>query len=908
MNFNELLETLVKKGIRVGEKNGNVKVVDPNHEMNDELLIEIKRNKLSLLAWLRYRNALSVSDFPYSAISEKNLELLHKQYRQLKNIYIATPMQEGMLYHEMLKDSDEPYTNQTYTSITGDLNVVAFKSAWQAIVERYDIFRTSFNVTLGEQSHQLVMNTAKLQIYEKDWSNLSSDEQNTSLLNYHQEDLKRGFNLTKAPLMRLSLIKLSEYSYHFIWTHHHLLTDGWCLPILFKEIAHFYQAFDKKDKELLPPPIPYEQYIAWLYKQDKLKARNYWSENLNDVQAPTPLIVDKLPNNNRQGCDIVRLELPEIVSTRLGGLAKSQNITINVVVQAAWSYLLKCYSGENDVIFGATVSGRPAEVEGIEKMVGLFIASLPVRVSFKENMTLGELLFQLQVENVQREEYSYLGLPEIQALTQIPQGMPLFESLLVFENYPIKDVIDSLNGNEELPFSIGELKDRERGNFPITITAQFRKTLDIAFTFRMELFSQTVIQNVVKHFKNILLNMIELGSSIKLDQLSIAERNEALNYINELDFSVSSHQPNNDMCELFELQALKNPRSAALHFHSTEMTYSELNNKANQFARYLIENGLKNGDVIALYFERSFELVIGMLGVLKAGCIFSVVDSKLPQNRIDSIIEDCKPVVLVSQNRLLKSCHFDVDVIILDNLKLDIYSTGNIDRRKRFHEIAYIVYTSGSTGTPKGILIRHTSVANYLCFIIKSFKLDKEDRCLQLANLSFDASIREIFGTLCSGARLYLLSDYQVRHVSDILDTIVEKNITRILSIVPSLLRELVHDNCGTTIKDLTLKTILVSGEVLISSDYNSVRRTFGCNVELVNLYGPSECTMTSTYFRVNGNMQYGKIPIGKAIPNVFLLVLDKNRNILPVGLCGELHIGGIGVARGYLNRPELTK
>ncbi|MFA0813512.1 amino acid adenylation domain-containing protein [Microbulbifer epialgicus] len=915
MKLRQLFDELSSLGIRISADNGNLKIIDPRNKLTNDLLLKLKRKKKDILDCLASAQVLSPENTPFATLNERELAIVYKRYPQIENVYIATPMQQGMLYHEKLENKSQSFLNQKYGNINGIKKIEAFKAAWKSIIDRHDVFRTCFDVTLGEQAHQLVMRKAELPIYEENWSGLSEEEQNRSLLKYYQEDLKKGFDLASVPLMRLSLIQLSEYSFHFIWTYHHLLTDGWCLPIILKELVHYYQVYGSQAEVPLPEPIPYEKYISWLYKQDKSKARDYWEENLRNVKAPTPLIVDRLPiMNSERGCGNVTLKLSETISRNLINLAKSCNATVNVIVQAAWSYLLKCYCGDSEVVFGATVSGRPAEVEGIEQMVGLFIASLPVRVFFEKGMTLGELFFQLQAGNLDREEYSYLGLPEIQALSQIPQGVSLFDSLLVFENYPVDDAVEVLNSNFGSSMFLGDISSNHLVNYSITITAQIRHSLRFDFSFRKENISKSAIDCLTQSFNEILLKISKSDPHRQLNSIDLVSESERRKLLIDWNRTDADYSKSDYFHEIFEQQVKLTPDAIAIVCGNKSLSYSELNQQANQLSAYLLSKSIKPDELVGICLKRSIDMVVAMLGVLKSGGAYLPLDPDYPMSRLSFMIADSNMTIVLTQEYLrdhLSSLNTPILCLdqpeILNQLKRNSHDNVSLEFQDlKPSNLAYVIYTSGSTGKPKGVMVEHKSLVNYLLFSKIKFMDESVKGSVVNTSFSFDATICSLHLPLISGKCVFLIEEDSTIF-EDVADTM--KSSSNLYKLTPSHLSALKH-YFDEPLSEKLKHVFVIGGEPFPMSEQLNWQRLFP-SAKFVNEYGPTEATVGCSTYIFNTKQKISSkqsmVPIGKPSSNIKFYVLNDQKKPCALGTVGELFIGGASLARGYLNRPILT-
>ena len=387
----------------------------------------------------------------------------------ITDLYELSPMQQGMLFHSLYSPESGIYFEQRSCKLKGNLNISAFKTAWQKVIERHTILRTAFYWEEVEKPLQVVHNQVDLSWIEENWQGLTINQQTDKLEEFLQADRQQGFDLNKPPLMRCALLQIQTSEYYFVWSHHHLLMDGWCNGILLKEVFSFYQAAISGKSLFLPPPRPYRDYIEWLQQQDIALSEQFWRDKLKGFTAPTPLIKDSRTVTSPQ--DIVseeQIRLPIKLTTEIQNLAQENRLTLNTIAQGIWAILLSRYSGENDIVFGATVSGRPPNLPGVESIVGLFINTLPVRVNLSGEEEFLPWLQQLQTQQIEQESFSYSSLIDIQQWSDVPPGVGLFESLVIFENYPVS--IDAVLQGWSDDLQITQARGFERTNYPLSLT------------------------------------------------------------------------------------------------------------------------------------------------------------------------------------------------------------------------------------------------------------------------------------------------------------------------------------------------------------------------------------------------------------------------------------------------------
>lgn len=814
--------------------------------------------------------------------------------KDIEALYPLSPMQQGMLFHSMYAPEAGMYLEQYSCVLQQSVDVPLLQQAWQQLVDTHPVLRTSIHIPNGSQPLQVVHRQATLSWSIYDYRGFSALEQETQMQSLLQNDRRQGFTLEQAPLMRMMLFRVAEQTYHLIWTFHHLLLDGWSTSLLLKKVFTCYEALCRGEFYQMHAGRPYRDYITWLQQQDQSRAEDFWRAELQGFEAPTSFAArsrrSDQPRSPKYGEQ--ELTLSEDLSADLRSLARQHHLTLNTIVQGAWALLLNRYTGARDIIFGVTVAGRPAALKGVEAMVGLFINTLPMRVSFLPDSALLPWLLQLQAHQLEMFQYDYCSLAQIQEWSAIPRGRPLFESLVVFENYPVgPELQDQMQRLE-----ITNARFSERGNYPFNLLILPETAITLRLVYNDTHFDTQSIQRLLLHLRNLLINMTadpnRLLSSIPL--LGQMERQQILQAWNQTQApypqAVCLHN-------LFEIQAEKTPDSLALSFLDAQLTYRALEERANQLAHYLQAVGIGPESLVGLYVERSLELVVAILAIFKAGGSYLPLDPAYPAERLIFMMQDAGVSLLISQSRLPGSLPMhETQVVCLEEQWLAIKKqpTSQPPCSSRPENRAYVIYTSGSTGQPKGTEVTHRGLCNLAEAHKQIFAVQPQDTILQFASLSFDASIWEIVMALCSGARLCLTRQEQLLPGSPLEDVLQEQAIT-VATLAPSVLAALPRDIFPV------LHTLIVAGEPCtpeLVARFAPGRRFF-------NAYGPTEATVCATIARCLPDDP--RPSIGRPIINLQIYLLSAQLEPVPVGVPGELYIGGPGLARGYLARPELT-
>ncbi|GFE67463.1 non-ribosomal peptide synthetase [Chroococcus sp. FPU101] len=805
----------------------------------------------------------------------------------IEDIYPLSPMQQGILFHVLFTPDAGVYLPQICLTLEGSLDHLQFRQAWDKVLVRHPVLRTAFNWEKRDKPFQIVYQQATLPWVEQDWRNYSPDEQQQLLQNFLEKDRQQSFDLKKPPLIRLNLIQLTEKKYYLIWTQHHIILDGWSSGLVIKDLFALYQNQDLSHNR------PYSEYIAWLNQQNQSSAQEFWQNKLKGFTAPIDLRIDR--PSNTIGLDEQEISLP---LTPLQSFAQQHQITINTLIQGTFAILLSHYSGEEDIVFGATSAGRPPTLIGVESMVGLFINTLPVRVQVFPQALLIPWLKNLQTQQAETLQYEYSSLLDIQQWSDLSASLSLFDSILVFENYPIDTALTQQN-----QLSISKVNAVEWTSFPLTVLVSLGAELTIKIKYQCTRFSSDTITRMLGHFQTLLEEIIA-NSEQRLGEISILTPSEQKS-LKEWNNTQTEYPKNQCLHERFERQVEKTPEAIAVIFEKQQLTYLEINNKANQLAHYLQTLGVKPGVLVGICLERSLEMVIGILGIIKIGGAYVPIDPTYPIDRQSLMLTDAQVSILLTHSGIVETQNFasvTEKIICLDRDWTIIaqYSHLNpVSKVTTEHEV-YVIYTSGSTGKPKGVINTHQGLINRLVWMQETYQLTVSDKVLQKTSISFDVSVWEIFWPLFEGSCLILAKPDGQKDSAYLIELIIQQKITT-LHFVPSMLKVFLDE---PRIKDChSLKRVICSGEALPLELQN---RFFSClDAELHNLYGPTEAAIDVTYWSCQPTSLL--VPIGRAIANTQIYILDKNANLVSIGVAGEIHIGGDGLARGYYNRPDLT-
>lgn len=833
-----------------------------------------------------------------------------KRSDNIEDIYPLSPLQQGMLFHTLYAPESEVYFEQLSCALRGALDIDALRRAWQIVIERHTILRTAFFWERREKPLQVARREIILPWQQQDWRGLETLEQQERFKDYLEADRKLGFDFSKAPLMRLALIQLTEDAYYLVWSHHHILLDGWSVGLVLNEVFTLYEAFSRGNEIDLEKALPYRDYIAWLLKQDMSKAENFWRERLKGFRAPTRLGVASPregAGDEKESFDEQKMSMSAEGTDRLKVLANRHRLTLNTFAQGAWALLLGCYSGEQDVLFGSVVSGRPAALEGVETTVGLFINTLPVRAQISPEASVLQWLKHLQEQQVELREYEYSSLIDIQGWSEVPRGMPLFESIQIFENYPVETSFQKEIGKLEVDI----LDLFEKTNAPLTFVATYDDSLSLELVYDCHRFSAQSIKRMLGHMRN-LLEAIAANPEQRLCDLSVLTTSEQQLMLTGWGRVQADYPAGKCIHELFEEQARRAPSAIAVIFEEQNLTYAELNERANQLARHLQSLGEGPESLIAICMDRSLDMVIAILGILKAGAAYLPIDPAYPKGRIAFMIEDAEASVIITSQTLAHTLpQIEAKAICLDSdwHALCGYDRTNLASGATADNPAYVIYTSGSTGKPKGVIVTHHNVVRLFESTNAHYGFNQQDMWTLFHSYAFDFSVWELWGALVYGGRLVIVPYMVGRSPKDFYELLAKQQIT-ILNQTPSAFRQLIQAQVSAQASESqALRAVIFGGEALDMQSLKPWVEGHGDQMpQLINMYGITETTVHVTYRRVTVRdiTQAGSL-IGSPIDDLQLLIVDSRMHLVPIEVPGEIYVGGCGVARGYLNRADLT-
>jgi len=814
--------------------------------------------------------------------------------KKIEDIYPLSPMQRGMLFHSVYDPDSQVYSERTTFTIEGDIDLDAIEKAWGHLCQIHPLFRTIFRWEGLNEPIQVVLTEKKPEFGIHKFSSLDDDTRNKKIWNFLDTDKKKIFDLSMGPLMRLNIFLLGDNRYCFVWSYHHVLIDGWCQSLVMADLFMTYVAIVRGAR--LPDIVrpPYKNYIAWLKKQDIDASRLYWTGLLHDFNLATSIPTDHRPKD-RSGFVVDKHThcLSEEMTAALKDTAQHLRVTLSTLIQGAWVVLLSRYGMQDDVVYGVTISGRPAELQNSDDMIGLFINTLPIRLKITEATTLEELLKDIQSQSLKIQEYGYSFLPDVKACSNLSGATGLFNSIVVYENYPtdFQDMIID-DAVRIIDYSVEEMT-----NFDLTLIVVPGPQLALTLHYALALFNRDTIERMMGSMGQTLHSIIE-DPSTKVSKLNILTSEEIEKVLVSFNDTYVPYPKDRCAYQLFEDQVEKTPERVAITFEEKSLTYRELNARANQLAHYLRKKGVARDSKVGILVDRSLDMVVGILGIHKAGGAYMPMDPEYPEARLLYMLKDSNSPVLVTKrihaDRLSNGSENRV-LLDADWGEISLESEGNLDPFACSGDLSHLIYTSGSTGLPKGVMLEHKNVMAFLSWAFEEFSQDEYEEMIASTSICFDLSVFEFFLPLVTGARVIIL-----RSPLD-LDDYLNSNSATMINTVPSALKHLL----SVAEKRHRVKAINLAGEPLMLELVQDAYRKLDVGV-IRNLYGPTEDTTYSTGFRVPRDFDRQPL-IGRPISNTAAYILDKGLKPVPIGVKGEIYLSGAGLARGYLNAPEKT-
>ncbi|GGP32983.1 hypothetical protein GCM10010501_76200 [Streptomyces libani subsp. rufus] len=814
---------------------------------------------------------MTPSDAPLVRVGQAELEEWEGRFGRLAEVWPLTPVQKGLLFHAMLAGASfDVYHMQLVFHLSGRVEAERMRAAGQCLLERYANLRAAFVPGADGDPVQVVPESVRLP-----WRYLDLSGQDDGALEaFLAEDRATHFDPAVPPLLRLALVRRGEERFELVVTAHHVLFDGWSTPLMVQDLLRSYARGG--DTAGLSRPRSYGEYLGWLARQDHAEAARAWKDELTGVEEPTLLAPQGDGEGKPEGLGRVKVDLSVDEAHAVARRAAELGVTVNTLVQAAWALLLSRLTGRDDVVFGATVAGRPAGLPGSDEMVGLFINTLPVRVGLAPGDTVQEVITRLQRHQTDLLDHHYYGLSDIQNDAGLTS---LFDTIVMFESYPVdREGLSEAHG--EAGIAITGLRPFAGTHYPLTLNAAADPYLQLSLDYQTDVLDQAATATVAARFARVLRQITEdPGTAVAaVDVLDPAERHLLLSELNATALDV----PAPSVPEQFARQAARTPDALAVVSGDRQLTYRELDVRANRLAWELRARGVGPESLVAVALPRSADLLVALLAVWKAGGAYVPVDPGYPASRTEFILGDARPVLVLDEAELARD---------LGHHPATAPPAGAPDPETA----AYVIYTSGSTGTPKGVAVPHGALRNFLADMRTRLPLGPEDRLLAVTTIAFDIAALEMYLPLVSGAAVVIADRDQVTQPAALLDLAARTAVTAVQG-TPSFWQMILQHRP----EGLAGLRILVGGEALPAHVADALRTHAAA---VTNVYGPTETTIWSTAAPVGP----GRPTIGGPIANTRVYVLDAALRPVPPEVVGELYIAGDGLARGYLGRSGLT-
>ncbi|MEU5837255.1 amino acid adenylation domain-containing protein [Streptomyces diacarni] len=833
--------------------------------------------------------------FELSGLDTAGVERLSATGGPAEDAYPLTPMQSGLLYHHLMDGRRAVYVEQFHLALENIREPQLLADAWQRVAARTPVLRSDLVWDGFAEPLQVVRSGVRIPVTQLDWTALDEGGQRAELIRHLAADRARGLDLHSAPLTRITLAQLGDDRIRLVWTFHHLLLDGWSGLQVLAEVLAEYAALADGVPHTPRPRGGYAEFVAWLADQDSTAAERYWRAILAGRQSPTPLPYDRPPADIRQTVPDaeIQLRLPAADTARLGVVAKRAEVTLNTVLQSLWALLLARHSGERDVLFGATAAGRPDELADAESVIGLFINTLPVRIEVDPDADLLDWLRGVQDGQAEARMHEQVSLSQVQGWAPERADGGLFHSVLAFENFPADVGIAAKYG-----LRLAAIEASNTSNYALNAIVYGGDELTVVLRYDSALFDAGTVSRLAGHLCRLLTETAHHPDRRvgELPMLSAAERHTLVDSWTD---TASAYPVDRRLDTVIAERAAARPDAVAVVDGGQQVTYRELDRRANQLAHHLRAAGVGREALVGIAVERSAEVVVAILGTLKAGAAYVPLDPEFPAQRLTAMLDESRPTVLVTQEHLLAGLTpTDATVVCVDRDLTAVEARpdeapepiGDAD------DLAYVTYTSGSTGRPKGVMITHRSLFNIVTEAIRLYDLGPDSRMLQFYTMSFDGGVWEIFLTLSSGATLVIADPEARQSPARLAEQLRAESVTA-LTLPPAVAAVLDPAELPG------VRSLGLAGDVLAPE----LAREWAPGRRLFNIYGPSETTLAVALHRVDPGVAGPRVPLGPPVPNTRFYVLDEGLAVVPVGVSGELYLGGAALGRGYLGRSDLT-
>lgn len=812
----------------------------------------------------------------------------------VEDVLDLSPMQQGMLFHYLNSPDSEEYFEQLSLSLYGKINMDFIGEAWLHIVRKHEMLRTVFRWENLNHPIQIVLKEKSFDFQQYNLSMYEPDIKREKLEEIRAANLLNKFDI-RFETFRVIVCKLDDMNHELIFSNHHIIFDGWSLGIILKDLFELYPELTNTGETSKSAGL-YKRYLKSLEKQDKEEQEKYWRSYLDNLNAKSSIPHTYTLDDTLKKHQNYSFLLDESVENALIQFSKENGITPAVVFFATWGILIQRYYGTDDTLFGTAVSGRSGLSDDYMEAVGLYMNTVPLRVKYINDESNIQLLKRLHRDCQIRREFENSSLTEIKASLGVGGSGDLFDSIVIVENYPIESVLTS---DTSKSLQISSYNMSETTNYELSITIAIFNGIKINITYEKHLYSNDFISNLAVYFKRILQQLISSPQMKVTDiELLLEEDYKILQKFNDTSIQ---YEEDLMLWEMFELQAYDKPDDIAVVCKDRYITYKGLNDKVHQLACYMKENGIGNNIVVAILMDKSIDLVVTIMAILKVGGTYLPLDPDYPEQRLEYMISNSSAEILMIDKCYADKCKNDIKkIIVTDALKKKTESAGDNKYIGSSNDLAYILYTSGSTGMPKGVPITQKSVHNFVMGMNRAIQMDGVKSILSSTTISFDIFGLELFMSLLNGLKMVLVHKEIQLDPKRVAELIYKEKID-LIQMTPSRMQSfLLHRDFKECLSNV--KSILIGGEAFPQKLLENLKEL--TNADIYNVYGPTETTIWSTVVNLK---EREKITAGTPISNTRLYILDEHRHVLPICGVGELYIGGDGVARGYINQKELT-
>ncbi|UXY50548.1 amino acid adenylation domain-containing protein [Pseudomonas tohonis] len=850
------------------------------------------------------------SDFPLARLDQAQLDALPVAAEDIEDIFPLSPMQEGLLVHTLLERHSGIYFMQECYVIREALDYAEFRSAWRQVIQRHEAVRASFVWNTGGELLQVIRRAPEVDVALLDLSLLPADEAKARIEAMLEAERKAGFDLADAPPIRFHLFRLPDRTHLFVMSNHHILLDAWCRSLLMADFFEIYRARLEGRQEHLETPYRFRHFIEWLQRQAPEAAEAFWRQQLEGFEQPTALPMDRPPVGEQAAPSAIDdnytwLELDE--SRLLQERATQHRLTLNTFVQAAWALTLHHHSRARDLVFGVTVSGRPAHIPEMQRTVGLFINSVPLRVGIPEpHLGTGvlEWLQGILATNVAMREYDYLPLVKIQACSALQPGLSLFDTLFVYENAPLDDSV----GEDARNLGVAAESSRTHTNYPITAVIYPGEQMGLHLSYDTRYFDRATMDAMLARFRGFLVALAH-GLEGPVEPLLDAGADDPEQVLRHNRTQVG-HDLSTGYVAQFEARVDRHPERIAASCEARSWTYRELDGHANRLGNRLVEAAVVPDQAVALLADRDLELLGMMIGTFKAGAGYLPLDPSHPDERLSDILQRSRAPALVctAAHRqralaLIAGAQREIELIVWESLPHGPHREARPGIPTGPRHLAYVIFTSGSTGQPKGVMVEQAGMLNNQLSKVPYLGLDEHDVIAQTASQAFDISVWQFLTAPLYGAQVRIFPDAVSRHPAALLEQTRAHRIS-VLEIVPALIQAMLEEPPQPL---PGLRWLLPTGEALPAETAAAWLRRYP-GIPMVNAYGPAECSDDVAFCTLTpASAQRPVVPIGHPTDNNRLYLLDDYLALVPDGATGEIGVAGIGVGRGYCADPVRT-